>query len=396
MRSRSFTPSSLFFHPRQEKQRSVLYLSVFDPHVPLSGSGVRGAEFVNTLAERFHVDLIYMDGAGHPPLQKAARQFASRIQETREKTQVPFSRSGYFLFSPSLYRRAAELLRRKRYDLMVCDYGLSAVYGLLLSGRFGTPFVYCSHNVEHQLYWDKAKRDKRRLLLVPWVYLVERLGVSHSDILVSITPEDAGFYARWKDGENILCIPQGFDESVFNPFYEAPRNEPKIVLFCGNFNIGANREVVERVLSCILPRVLAVHPGTMFRFIGANPPEDVRHPNIEFTGFVPDYVSHLKQADVVISPMGHGRGFPTKIVEALACGKPTVATAVGCRSLERDYHSLCVSGIGLFPEIINKLLTRDKPVMGADYEKLKSRYSWRRNIAKLIDGMERSIDAREG
>ncbi len=46
----------------------------------------------------------------------------------------------------------------------------------------------------------------------------------------------------------------------------------------------------------------------------------------------------------MISPILQGYGFPTKIVEALACGKPTITTPVGGRALEKDYRILEVRG----------------------------------------------------
>lgn len=48
-------------------RKQLLYLSVYDPHVPLAGAGIRGREFANHLAEHFDVDLIYMGGSGQPP-----------------------------------------------------------------------------------------------------------------------------------------------------------------------------------------------------------------------------------------------------------------------------------------------------------------------------------------
>ncbi len=94
--------------------------------------------------------------------------------------------------------------------------------------------------------------------------------------------------------------------------------------------------------------MLKEYPDALFRFVGRYPPEDVKHPNVEFTGFLEDYPGALKQADVVISPMLQGWGFPTKIVEALACGKPTVTTPVGGRGLEKDYHILKLAEIDAF------------------------------------------------
>ena len=61
-------------------KKNILYLSVYDPHVPLTGAGVRGAEFVNNLAERFVLDLVYIDGSGHPPNAELSKKFAGKIK----------------------------------------------------------------------------------------------------------------------------------------------------------------------------------------------------------------------------------------------------------------------------------------------------------------------------
>jgi glycosyltransferase involved in cell wall biosynthesis len=375
----------------RKKVKSFLYLSVYDPHVPLTGAGARGAEFVNNLAQRFNLDLVYLDGSGQPPLPDAAEKFACKIKGTRLKVHIDFSRFDYFFFSRSLYKEAKKLLKKNKYDFILCDYGLSAIYGILLSKKFKVPFIYCSHNIEHQAYLDKAKGDKRRFLLVPYVYWVERTGVKKSKILVAITDEDARYYTYWTNKDKMVVIPQGFDDSIFNPFYEPALNNTKIVLFCGNYNIQANREAVNIVMERILEKVLLVCPNAKFRFVGLNPPQDVKHPRVEFTGFVNDYPSYLKQADVVISPLQQGWGCPTKIIEALACGKPTIATPIGARSIERDYRNLSICEIDRFPEMICRASEKGKSVITEEFEKLRNRYSWRTNIQRLADKIEHEI-----
>ena len=360
----------------KKERKNLLYLSVYDPHVPLTGTGTRGAQFVRNLAKYFDLDLVYIDGSGQPPIPELSKKYSSETKGVRSKKCISFSRFGYFIFSTPLYREACRLLSKRNYDFIVCDYGLSAVYGILLSKKFNLPFIYCSHNIEYLGYLDKIKKDKRRLLFVPYVYWVEKNGVKGSKILVPITESDAQYYTRWTNTDKMLVIPQGFDDSTFNPFYEPPRNRPKIVLFCGNYNIQFNRDVIDVVMERILPEVLLTCPETKFRFIGANPPQNVNHPNVEFTGFVDDYPSHLKEADVVISPMQQGRGSPTKIFEALACGKPTIATRIGARSVEPDYESLHICELDQFPEILCKVLKTGESVIASDFEKLKSRYSW--------------------
>ncbi len=366
----------------------LLYLSVHDPHVPLTGTGARVGAFVNHLAARHHVDLVYLDGSGQPPSAELSAHYAGSVTGVASKTRIPFSQRAYFLFSRELYRAAAECLKRERYDYIICDYGLSAVYGLLLSRRFRTPFIYSSHNIEFRQHLGKARLDPRRLPIAMYMYAAERMAVTRARCVIAIAPADADEYAHWIPRESMLVIPQGFDERQFNPWYPPPRNARKTILFCGNFKIQTNRQVVDTVMTHILMPVLAQYPDALFRFVGSWPPLDVRHPNVEFTGFLEDYPGALKQADVVISPMLQGWGFPTKIVEALACGKPTVTTPVGGRALEKDYHILKFAEIEAFGAQVCRSLAEAQPVTDVDHDKVKARYSWEANVQKLSDWIE--------
>jgi glycosyltransferase involved in cell wall biosynthesis len=371
----------------------LLYVSIHDPHVPLTGTGARVGAFVNQLAQRHHVDLVYLDGSGQPPSAKLSAHYANSVTGVASKTRIPYSQRGYFLFSPDLYRAAAARLERERYDYIICDYGLSALYGLLLSRRFRTPFIYSSHNIEYRANLGKARTDPRRWPLALYMYLAEKSAVKQARCVVAITPADADDYARWIPREKMLVIPQGFDEREFNPRYEPPRNARKTILFCGNFRIPMNRDVVYTVMDHILKPVLARYPDALFRFVGAWPPEDIRHPNVEFTGFLEDYPGALKSADVVISPMLVGYGFPTKITEALACGKPTITTPVGGRALENDYRILKFAEIDAFADAICNALAEQQPVTDVDHEKVRTRYAWHAIVGRLSDWIEN--DARQ-
>jgi glycosyltransferase involved in cell wall biosynthesis len=367
----------------------LLYISLHDPHVPLTGTGARVGAFVNHLATKHHVDVVYMDGSGQPPSAELSAFYANSICGVASKTCIPYSQRDYFLFSKPLYRAAAAKLASGRYDYIICDYGMSAIYGLLLSKRFRTPLIYSSHNIEFRANLTKAKRDPRRLPLALYMYVVEKLAVKRASCVIAIAPTEAEEYCRWTRREKILVIPQGFDEREFNPFYPPPHNARKVILFCGNFRIQFNREVIDTVMTHILNPVLKEYPDALFRFVGRFPPRDVKHPNVEFTGFLEDYPAALKQADVVISPMLQGWGFPTKIVEALACGKPTVTTPVGGRGLEQDYHILKFAEIGAFGQQICASLKASEPVNAEDHERIKARYSWEALVGKLSEWLER-------
>lgn len=369
-------------------RKSILYLSLHDPHVPLTGTGTRVAAFVSRLSRSFDLDLVAMAGSGQPPLPEKDGPERS-IGPVRSETIVPFRSTGYFIFSREFYGEAKNFLHKNRYDFILADYGLTAVYGLLLARRSGVPLIYSSHNIEHKAYLDKGRSDPRRLLLAPYVYGAERRAVERSAILVPITEKEAGFYTRWTDRSKMVVIPQGFDDEIFHPPPNGAGGASPTVLFCGNFRIPFNREAVAAAMERVVPRVAEKRPDVRFLFVGAHPPKIAPHRNVEFPGYLDDYAGELRASAVVISPMLRGWGAPTKIVEALASGKPVITTPVGARSIERDFKNIHVHDLDDFPEAILKSLEQGPNTDASEFEKLRDRYAWDRILAPLVERMER-------
>ncbi|MBD3287239.1 glycosyltransferase, partial [candidate division KSB1 bacterium] len=237
-------------------KKKMLYISVYDPHVPYTGAGVRGGEFVTNLAKRFDLDLIYMEGSGHPGDPELEDKFEWRVKGVNRKIKIPFSLRNYFIYSKQMLLEAENLISQRKYDVVLTDYGLSAIYGLKIQKKYGIPFVYCSHNLEFKQYLGKAKNDKRRYVLVPWVYYVEKQGVKKCSLLVPISESEADYYTRWTSRDKMHVVPQCFNEEIFHPHYDPPKNEPKIVLFFGNYNIVTNREAVYAARDKVVDKVV--------------------------------------------------------------------------------------------------------------------------------------------
>ncbi|MCI0515554.1 glycosyltransferase family 4 protein [candidate division KSB1 bacterium] len=372
-------------------KKRMLYISVYDPHVPYTGAGVRGGEFVTNLAKRFDIDLLYLEGSGHPGDKQLEAKFEWRVKGVVSQKRFPFSMKNYFIYSQQLLMAAEKLLAGKKYEVVLTDYGLSAYYGLKIQKQYRIPFVYCSHNIEYRQYLGKAKKDKRRYPLIPYVYWIESRGVKKCDLLVPISEQDADFYTRWKPRDQMHPVPQCFNEQIFDPFYEAPKNDPKIVLFFGNYNISTNRDAVYVAKDQVVDQVIAKYSNVKFQFIGANPPTDIQHPNMEFLGFVEHIEDYVKKCDVMISPILQGWGMPTKVIESLACGKPVIATEVASRAVPKKYRTLKVVEIGNFAEAIVAALKQDRPVDARDFELLKQEFTWAGAIAKLADRIEKML-----
>jgi glycosyltransferase involved in cell wall biosynthesis len=370
----------------------ILYIAVYDPHVPYTGTGARGGEFVTNLAKRFGVDLVYMEGSGHRGDRELENTFSERVSGVGHKIRVPFSKTGYFIFSRKILDEAEDLISRNTYSAVLADYGMAGLYGIRLNKEHGLPFIYCSHNIEFRQHLGKARQDPRRLLTLFWVHHIEKKSVQSCDLLVPISESDAEFYTRWTDRGKMHVVPQCFNENLFNPFYKPPKNRPKIVLFYGNYNISTNRDAVSAAYDRVVDKVAKRFPNVVFRFIGANPPRDIRHPRMEFPGFVEHIEEHVKSCDVVISPIRAGWGFPTKIIEALACGKPIVATEAAARTIPRKYRTLKVVSMDRYADAVISALTNNRPCDPIDFEILKKEYTWSGAVSGLSDRIEAMLE----
>ena len=72
--------------------------------------------------------------------------------------------------------------------------------------------------------------------------------------------------------------------------------------------------------------------------MGKDPPAEVRalgqQPGLTVTGTVPDLRPYLQRATVALAPVAYGVGIQNKVLEAMACGTPVVASPQAVSALE--------------------------------------------------------------
>lgn len=367
------------------RKKKLLYLAVCDPDLPVTGATVRMGAFVSHLGRYYDVTLVNMAGSGHRVESTIEERFRDRENRlgVSQRVRVEFSRPGYFVFSPSLYKETDALLRAQRFDYLLADYGLAALYGPWFARRYHIPLIYSSHNIEYRMYLGLSRFEPRRALLAPYVYRAERAACRAAQLVVAISENDRRDYAAWTSNDRIEVIPQGFDPAISNPFYEAPPASPPVVLFVGNFRGEANRQAARQIVNEILPRVVRTRPDAIFQLIGADPPEDLGRSNVECPGFVDDIAPYMRRANLVLAPMTVAHGMATKIISALAFGKTVLATAEGIGAISRKYPQIVVSPLEAFPRRILELLDRRPAVDAAGFADLCEEFAWQNLIARL-------------
>ncbi len=126
-------------------------------------------------------------------------------------------------------------------------------------------------------------------------------------------------------------------------------------------NHAPSRDSLDWFCGEIVPRVLARYPHARFRVAGSGIPGEVlsiRHPNVEFLGFIPDIREAMKRAEVCVVPLRIGSGVRVKLIEMFAMGRAVVSTSIGAEGLGvlHDKQLLIADSPSRFAESVVRLL----------------------------------------
>jgi len=238
-----------------------------------------------------------------------------------------------------VYRRALELLRHNRYDLLH-THEEAGFMGIRLSRKFGLLHLYDMHSsLPQQLSNFKFTRSPR---LVNLFERLEAATIASAQAVITICPELHHYvHERYPDKYNKLIENVADNSTVFGEGAAAVDlrqryrlNGEKIVLYAGTLEpyqgIGMLIEAA--------PSVLQRHPQTRFLIVGGHLEQVNAHREMAlragvgeqflFTGQrPPQEIPHFMQlADVLVSPRLEGNNTPLKIYSYLRSGIPIVAT----------------------------------------------------------------------
>lgn len=135
----------------------------------------------------------------------------------------------------------------------------------------------------------------------------------------------------------ISVIPNGVDLKYFTPGDPGDRDSASVV-FSGKMSYHANITMAMHLAEEVMPRVWEKLPATQLVIVGKDPPQSVtslaKNPAITVTGTVEDIRPYLRKATVAAVPLVYGAGLQNKVLEAMACGTPVVATSQAISALK--------------------------------------------------------------
>lgn len=238
------------------------------------------------------------------------------------------------------------------YDVVHVEHLRAARYGLHLRGA---PVVWDSVDCISLLFERAAKHS--RSLFGRWVTRFELgrtrryeafLSRQFAHILMTTAGDRDAMLALAGDGFEsgspelpaattpISVLSNGVDLEYFSPPKNGAR-EPATVLVSGKMSYHANITMALFMADEIMPRIWARRPDVRLNIVGKDPPASIRalgdDPRINVSGMVPDLRPYLQRATVACAPVQYGVGIQNKVLEAMACATPVVASAQATSAL---------------------------------------------------------------
>src|SRR6266850_5840093 len=258
---------------------NILMLTAYPPVLEMHGGGVRMFHNIRILAEKHSVRVIsFVENDTERELLRSVEEICESVIPVK---RVPDFRPHWlsvlpFLVrefsTPEMYRMVESEFRRKRVDVLQCEYLQMAQFHRRSALTILTILETLAPNAfdEFQSAIDPVEKFR---LFYRWMSILryETLMTRKFDRVVTMTEIDASYLRSYSPQANIRAIPIGINAGEFAPSPEEAARRPE-VLFLGNFRHLPNVEAAEFLVERIAP----LFPDLHFIIPGSFVPDHLR------------------------------------------------------------------------------------------------------------------------
>lgn len=389
--------------------RDIAFLAHRLPYPPDRGDRIRSWHILRHLAARMRVHLVAFSDTDLPP--KALLSCCASIR------LVPHRRGKITAITASLFsgrpssveyfrdRRfadaVADLLRSTPMDCIYAFSGQMAQY--VPADRGDMRFVMDFVDVDSAKFHEYAKTASRASAIAfAWeakrLRRFEQRVAARADASLFVSRAEADLFQRRSaiDDGRIHIIRNGVDLDGFHPDFAGRPDAPDapLIVFTGQMDYRPNVDAVTRFASDVLPLVQQTCPDAHFAIVGRNPTAAVRAlqrvPNVIVTGEVRDVRPWMAAANLIIAPLRIARGVQNKLLEALAMGRPVLASSAAALGLDLrpDEEILIADAPDAQAAAITEILgnpMRAAALGQAARGAMEARYGWAHCLTDLPD-----------
>ena len=352
---------------------------------PVYADQARAAQDLATLG----VDLCLV-GRPRSQAKEAFRGLAARPTLALDVVRLPWLglQAGVF------WTRIGPVVRREAtsgsYDAIVVEHDFAAAWASTLPQELPALLVF------HNAYW----RYYERLATLPARVEARRYrahvrrALSRYSRGVAVSEAERANIHSLAPALAVDVVPNGVDTARLS---RAPpgTGRPGAIIFVGTLSYAPNATALVWFCREVLPLVRAARPGTTLTIVGPGAPPAVEalaaDPNVTLTGWVEDVAAELEAAQVAVAPLRSGAGSNLKVIEALAGGRPLVATSHAAEGFHvRDgEHLLVADEPREFANAVIRLLEDEvlRTRLGATGRALAKRYDWDVLAQRMYDAL---------
>ncbi len=345
-----------------------------------------------------------------------------------------------YCWQPALARQLRLILHQSHVDIVHVEHLRGARYALGATQLFdaAAPGLPTARSLRPAIVWDsvdcisdlfeQAARGSRRItsrlitrMELPRTRSYERWMLGQVDrvlvtseldrrALLSLSPKTTRGPNRriHSSTDAITVLPNGVDLEHFTPA-DQPRERATLVI-TGKMSYHANVAAVLHLIHDIMPRVWVRRPEVRVYVVGKDPPRVIRRlgsaapsgeeraPRVTVTGSVADIRPYLRLSTLAVAPVPYGAGIQNKVLEAMACGIPVVASprAASAISVRSGQELVLADGAEAFAQAVLALL--EDPARQAELGRAGRRYveahhSWTAVAGQLEDIYRSTQDA---
>lgn len=326
----------------------ILVLAFRNPALQINGTAIRTYNMSRLLARVHDVDILFVDaqrGSGTVEADMAIFGHVSAHRVGLWHRALNITRALFTGEAIQLHYFQCPDVRhwirqhRTRYDAAMCFHIRMAPYlddfpgWRVIDMIDATSLLYRQGRHHAPLPWK-------------WIYAWEQETLQRAE-LRAVNSFDRVIISSAYDRDYLLSLgaapradrisvcPNGVDEHLLHAPIQHTEDR---VVFVGNMKYPPNFTAVIRFCKECWPAVRHAMPQANFFIVGHSPPATVRGlgriPGVHVTGFVDDPSDYLTRAAVVVAPLTFTAGIQNKVLEAMAAGKPVVASPVAVRGIE--------------------------------------------------------------
>lgn len=296
---------------------------------------------------------------------------ASDVRDWNEET--PFD--AVVCFCSGMYRYAEMPELRNAHQVVdLVDVDSEKWAECAASGRAPVSWV-------HRLESQRVRRLERRI-------------ANKADAVTVISDDERSLFLRSTGRADAIVVGNGVDTDYFCP--TGVESEQDTCCFVGVLNYQPNVDGMVWFASHVWPQVRKARPQARLKIVGRRPCTAISRlakvDGVEVHADVPDVRPYLQGSAVAIAPLRISRGVQNKVIEAMAMGRPVLATrgALTGISVQLGEEAVCADGAAQWAADLLSLFSdkeRRHRIGAAAREYVLRQHAWDRSLAPLWDAL---------